>query len=94
MPIDKEACAKLMISKCEAIYKQYLPGHSEHRMHMVYGFTDGRLIFLCGQIIEMCVLDSEMWKKECERLAKVVERLQDEYYKINPPYRNPKLDNL
>jgi len=35
----------------------------------------------------------EEWKAECERLAKVAERWQQEYYKLKPPQQPMKIDN-
>ncbi len=34
------------------------------------------------------------WKEECDRLAGVAEYWQTKYYELNPPHRNPKIDNL
>lgn len=33
-------------------------------------------------------------KEECERLEKVAKFWRQEYYKLNPPYTPPKIDNL
>jgi transcriptional regulator with XRE-family HTH domain len=38
--------------------------------------------------------ESKDWREECERLAKIAEYWQQEYYKVVPPRRNPKIDNL
>lgn len=34
------------------------------------------------------------WKDECERLAKIVDFWQKEYYKVCPPHQNTKIDNF
>lgn len=34
------------------------------------------------------------YREECERLAKVAKFWQEEYYKINPNFIPPKIDNL
>ncbi len=37
--------------------------------------------------------ENKEWKEECERLAKVAEYWQQEYYKLNPPHQPIKIDN-
>lgn len=72
--ISREYCAKLMMDHCDSEHTRSIYGHVPDK---IYGFTEGRLLFLCGRIIEMCRLDSEMWKKECERLPKELKQISE-----------------
>ena len=54
----------------------------------------GNVLWL-SESIEPCATSSENgFKEECERLAGLVKFWQEKYYELNPPHKNPKIDNL
>lgn len=55
--VSKEACAEIMISQCNHQYKQSIYGNVQKK---IYGFTEEKLIHLCGEIIESCRQHTEV----------------------------------
>ncbi len=64
--------------------------------NIIYEFkNDNRYSKFFDESIEPCATSSEKeFKEECERLAGLVKFWQEKYYELNPPHKNPKIDNL
>jgi hypothetical protein len=67
------------------VYNAYIAGATEYAIKLLQcDKTNSALEETNRGLIE----HNKAWKEECERLAKVAEFWQQEYYKLNPPHGN------
>lgn len=87
------------IQKWHLVYDTYLDAlkaSSEQRVDeqlKSLGY-DPKAVEERGKVLIKTIKENVEWKEECERLAKLAEYWQKEYYKLNPQQYPGKIDNL
>jgi hypothetical protein len=84
--------AELKRWKMDTIETQLVPIGAYCHEYLEVGLDDNHSLLVIAEL-ERLKQENKEWKEECERLAKVTEYWQQEYYKLNPPRQPLKIDN-